>query len=131
MMPEKFNFIVVKEGDAAGKIFDNSGLLDGVSVKGDKIIYIKGNELWIRSLAFDINRFISRFYNSVSRAVFYSDDYNILFVSSGNLNFCDQIMQNCYVLRSFSNGDQFAVDGERIFFKEKSGKISVLNLAQN
>jgi|GEM_PF-5838033 len=126
MMPQNLVFTDIKNSDFTESIFrDNQGNL---SAKGDNI-YVQNNEIWIRDSLLGVNKFISRFNKPVSHAMFFSDDYNILFVLEDNLNFCDQIMQNCYKLRSFSEGDQFAVEDKKIFYKDKYGKVSVLNLS--
>ncbi|MBI5152713.1 PEGA domain-containing protein [Candidatus Peregrinibacteria bacterium] len=132
LMPEKVVFTLIKPDE----IIDEKLFIpfdpEGLSPKGGKIIYMKNREMWSRDLASGTEKFISRFSMPVYNVKFFADDYHVMFAASDMLNFCDQLMQNCYSLRKFSEGDNFASSEEKIYFKEKSsGKILVLDLSQN
>lgn len=132
LMPMKSEFLLPKKDEIVDPAIFNPLEPEGKSFNGNKIVYADNHEIWVKDLSDETTRFVSRFSVPVTNVKFFSDDYNILFVSEGKLNFCDQLMQNCYVLRKFQEGDSFAVKSEKIYYKEKtSGKILILDLIQS
>lgn len=129
LMPEKIAFVEKKPGEVIDKKLFAPPDPEGLSPNGDKIVYIENREIWIKDLAAGAEKFISRFSTPINNAKFFADGYHVMFAAGAMLNFCDQLMQNCYSLRKFSEGDNFASDDGKIYFKEKSsGKILVLDL---
>ncbi|MFA6550813.1 MAG: hypothetical protein WCT36_05705 [Candidatus Gracilibacteria bacterium] len=109
------------------KIVFNEVVLDPIfkfenEVYSDRDVYSEGNEIWFVN-ANGTRELISRMYSPVTMVKLFSDGYNLLFVRDKKLFFCDQLMQNCYALRDYKEGDSFISKAGKVFYKEKAGKI--------
>ncbi|KKR05383.1 MAG: hypothetical protein UT33_C0011G0094 [Candidatus Peregrinibacteria bacterium GW2011_GWC2_39_14] len=88
----------------------------------DRDVYSNGNEVWFVNSS-GVKKLISRMYSPVTMVKLFSDGYSLLFVRDKRLFFCDQLMQNCYSLRDYKEGDAFISKAGKVFYKEKSGKV--------